>query len=291
MNWQEFTPEAGLEKVETYLRKNRPECCLLLSLLENPTVLERIRSESRLFALSDGQQKVIWAVLQQDRHNVIPGIPDGPIPDADLDGLAELLKSVSVPGIVGRPSEVNPLAQRIARLKNQTVKTAMTQRVLSTRQVDWSKTPGREIVHPKVRLMRESDREIVTRFVEGFANEALADSPADQNRITGQIPSLLTGSGRYFLLEDSRGEPAAIAAYSGVGKDHVRVGLVYTPPEKRGQGFAGQIVAEISQRALDQGMAFVSLFTDATNPMSNRAYERVGFRLVCDSVHLRFAQP
>ena len=57
----------------------------------------------------------------------------------------------------------------------------------------------------------------------------------------------------------------------------VALGYVYTPPAARGRGYASALVAAMSQAALDDGKDFLVLFTDLSNPVSNRIYQRVGF--------------
>jgi predicted GNAT family acetyltransferase len=64
-----------------------------------------------------------------------------------------------------------------------------------------------------------------------------------------------------------------------------RIGPVYTPAEFRGHGYANAAVAGVSQVLLDQG-ARVCLFTDQANPISNRIYQRIGFRPVVDMAQL-----
>ena len=60
------------------------------------------------------------------------------------------------------------------------------------------------------------------------------------------------------------------------------VSLVYTPPALRGNGFASATVAALSQRELDAGMRWCSLFTDLANPTSNHIYAEVGYRPAAD---------
>lgn len=78
---------------------------------------------------------------------------------------------------------------------------------------------------------------------------------------------------------------AALARETWTG---IAVNAVYTPPEERGRGYASACVAALSQHALDGGRDFCMLFTDATNATSNRIYERIGYRFVCDSEEWRF---
>ena len=64
------------------------------------------------------------------------------------------------------------------------------------------------------------------------------------------------------------------------------VAYVYTPPPLRGRGFASAVVAELSQRELDAGQSWCSLFTDAANPTSNHIYTEIGYEPRCDFRHL-----
>lgn len=67
-----------------------------------------------------------------------------------------------------------------------------------------------------------------------------------------------------------------------------RVGPVYTPPEQRNHGFASAVTATVSQHLVRLG-ARVMLFTDSTNPTSNRIYQNLGYRLIDEVLNVRFA--
>ena len=62
---------------------------------------------------------------------------------------------------------------------------------------------------------------------------------------------------------------------------------VYTPPEYRGKGYASACVAALSQRLLDEGYQFTSLFTDLANPTSNSIYMKVGYVPRADFVKIK----
>ena len=61
-----------------------------------------------------------------------------------------------------------------------------------------------------------------------------------------------------------------------------RVGPVYTPPERRGHGYATSLVAELTAERLAAGHAFCFLFTDLSNPTSNAIYARIGYEPIAD---------
>ena len=71
----------------------------------------------------------------------------------------------------------------------------------------------------------------------------------------------------------------AIAGYAESLPDAgARIGLVYTPPELRGRGYGTAITGSLAQLLLNEGQAWVSLFADNANPVSNGIYRRLGFK-------------
>lgn len=66
---------------------------------------------------------------------------------------------------------------------------------------------------------------------------------------------------------------------------------MYTPPERRGRGYASNNVAAASQAQLDSGLRFLFLYTDLSNPTSNRIYRDIGYQPVCDVDEYRFEDP
>ena len=114
--------------------------------------------------------------------------------------------------------------------------------------------------------------------------------PADPAEVAGMTDRWLAGRGRaLYLWED--GEVASLAGIGSPTPHGVRVGPVYTPPDRRGRGYASALVAGISQAALDAGRTFCFLFTDLANPTSNHIYETIGYRPVRDVDMWRFERP
>jgi predicted GNAT family acetyltransferase len=76
------------------------------------------------------------------------------------------------------------------------------------------------------------------------------------------------------------GRPVSMAVGGRKLKHGRTVGFVYTPPDKRGKGYATELVALLSQRILKDGYSYCCLFTDLANPISNRIYQRIGYEWV-----------
>jgi predicted GNAT family acetyltransferase len=63
---------------------------------------------------------------------------------------------------------------------------------------------------------------------------------------------------------------------------------VYSPPEKRGHGYASACTAAVSQMLLDNGRKFCFLYTDLRNPTSNKIYQQIGYQPVLDFAEYSF---
>jgi ribosomal protein S18 acetylase RimI-like enzyme len=121
------------------------------------------------------------------------------------------------------------------------------------------------------------DRELVTRWMSAF----YADIGESH-----QAPAVLPDD---VLLWETDGEPAALVTRSRAAAGAVRIQHVYTPPERRGRGFAGALTAAATQGALDAGATEVVLFTDLANQTSNGLYRRLGYQPVEDRTVVEFA--
>lgn len=140
------------------------------------------------------------------------------------------------------------------------------------------------------RVARESDRPTLVDWFQGFSAEALPDGdhPAQREDAERTATHWLAGGG-LWVWED--GGLAAMAGASGRTPTGIRVGAVYTPPDKRRRGYASALVAALSQAQLDAGRRFCFLYTDLANPTSNHIYQAIGYEAVCDVDEYRFGAP
>jgi predicted GNAT family acetyltransferase len=134
------------------------------------------------------------------------------------------------------------------------------------------------------RLAGRTDRDLLTAWFGAFARE-VDDIPAHDHR--SDIDKRLGYGG--ITLWEAGGVPVSVACLTRAVGGMARVGPVYTPPERRGRGYAAAATAAVSQAALDAGAREVVLYTDLANPTSNALYERLGYAPVEDRVVLSFA--
>lgn len=126
----------------------------------------------------------------------------------------------------------------------------------------------------------------VEEFLER-GGEFLLAREAEHNLILGLALDrrLAEAHGGVMLWEDAlpeRTEPVSLAAFGGATPNGIRIGPVYTPPDRRGRGYASALTAELTASLLAGGRRFCFLFTNLANPTSNSIYQQVGYRPVTD---------
>ena len=128
-----------------------------------------------------------------------------------------------------------------------------------------------------MRVAGAADRDTLVDWVVAFREEASGE-PSGRAAVERAVDARLAAGSLHVWEADGR--PVASAGWAGATPHGIRVNLVYTPPPLRGRGYAGALVAALSQRLLDGGRALVFLHTDLANPTANGVYRRIGYRLV-----------
>ena len=137
----------------------------------------------------------------------------------------------------------------------------------------------------QVRVATEADRDLLVRWVDAFLAEALERRSPEEAAVLVDR-SFRTGTRTWYLWDDNG--PVSVAASAGPTPNGIRIGPVYTPPEKRKRGYASAVTAAASQIELDNGRRFIFLFTDLSNPTSNKIYQQIGYEPVIDVDQLVF---
>jgi predicted GNAT family acetyltransferase len=137
-----------------------------------------------------------------------------------------------------------------------------------------------------LRQATAADLDLVAQWFVDFTEQALPDIETLTLNEAHEQVKIRIERGMIYLWED--GEVVSLAGSSRPTPNGIAIGPVYTPPQFRGKGYASSCVAQLSQLLLDQGRSFITLFTDLANPTSNRIYQNIGYRPVCDYTVYRF---
>ncbi len=230
-----------------------------------------------LLALDDAGESVAAIVMTPPYRALVAHGDD----QAGLETLlTDLLdRGVRVPGVVG-PEPTSGWVNRWWKARTgTTVTVGMRQGVYRLATVTPApRTPGH------VREATSADEAVLLPWLSAFFAEVHLDvgSPEESWR------AFTSGGYRRLHVFEVGGEPVSIAGVGARTPHGRRIGPVYTPPERRGRGYAEALVAEVSGQLLEAGNDFCFLFTDLDNPTSNAVYERIGYEMVITSTEYDF---
>lgn len=128
-----------------------------------------------------------------------------------------------------------------------------------------------------VRRFRADEEDLVTRWMAGYAREALnqPESPELWENSRRQAQAEIAVSSDWVL--EVNGEPVASSRFNASLPEVVQVGGVWTLPEERGRGYARSVVAASLLEAREHGVSEGILFTAQDNWPAIRAYQSLGF--------------
>jgi uncharacterized protein len=231
--------------------------------------------QRRLWLVEDGPE-VVGAALRTPPLNLILARPRS---DAALEQLAATVDG-DLPGVVGALPEVEDFAAAWAERTGATPRLAFRQGVYALEHVrPVGDVPGR------MRPATPDDRPLLLDWSRAFGVEAGPEDPPDEERVVRGVDHRLSSPRAGLVLWEHDG-PVCLAGFGGHTPNGIRIGPVYTPPERRGRGYASALVAELSAELLSQGRRFCFLYTDLANPTANRIYERIGYERVCESAEI-----
>lgn len=237
-------------------------------------------------ATVEDRNKVVMTAIMTPPHRVVLSLvePDSLRPRA-LAAVAGDLRSdhARLPGVLGPSVVSREFSEQWRAISGQAWSPGMKERIYQLETV--TPVPG---VSGRLRRASEADRPRLRTWIVAFTEESMGeDEPLDPDRwVDGMVSMPNRG---VFLWED--GVPVSMVGFGGPTRHGVRIGPVYTPPEHRRHGYASAATAAVSQWILDSGRRFCFLFTDLANPTSNRIYQAIGYRPVCDVDVYRFAAP
>jgi len=219
--------------------------------------------------VEDANREVVGCAFRTAPHKV--GLTRLPKEAAPTLTSAIADRFAHVPGFLGPEDVAMAVAGDWVALRGGALSPGMRQRIYRLDAV----TPPVG-VRGRLRRGESGDLALALAWGEGFARDAGSHFRPSATAVASWI-----AAGLLFLWE-AGGEPVSMAVARGATPHGIRVGYVYTPPEHRRSGYAGALVATVSQRMLDDGYWFCVLYTDLGNPTSNAIYARVGYRPVCD---------
>jgi predicted GNAT family acetyltransferase len=231
------------------------------------------RGGERFFAVRDDRDVLTGSALVVDTQTLFLSLM---APDAVTALAAQLRDSeVRLAGVIGRQDLLDTFIASFAQSATVFVN-------LMLYQLEGAPDSGR--ASGDARLATMDDLSLLVNWHAAFEREVgmiKVPTPLQERvsrRIDDQQLSLWIVDGAVVSFAGANALPASSA----------RVGPVYTPPELRGRGYAQAVTVAASLQVQRDEPRTVFLFTDASNPASNKAYQRIGFRHIADHAHWLF---
>jgi predicted GNAT family acetyltransferase len=261
-----------------FLAAREAEHCLLLGISSMIANHPEVYPGPRFWAVCEAD-RVVAAALRTPPHNVLLSLVDEPRWLAALGD--DMLASDDLPGAFGPTAAARTLADTWSARTGRTALRVMQERIFRLdRVVSPPVAPGR------CREADHRDRARLAGWLSAFNAEAQPEVPVGDTAEAAD--RLIRRVGRVAYLWEDDGEVVSLAVVGGSTPRGIRIGPVYTPPARRGRGYASNLVAEASQRQLDAGRSFCLLFTNLANPTSNHIYRAIGYTPVVDVDQYRF---
>ncbi|EOR21557.1 GNAT family N-acetyltransferase [Cytobacillus oceanisediminis] len=257
-----------------YLEKEEAVNGLPLGILMNidekikPTVMAGVYKDEQpiLMLLQTHPKQIIVSVFQK----IIP---------LELSLISKLIHEsiTEIPGFIGEKTIVREMAQHIASLRQLKVILGMDQRIYQLNEV--KKKPSNL---GNFRWITKNDQSTIQQWVYDFA--ASINQPLEMEQASKRVEELIQG-GKLAGWEVDH-QLVSMANASRPTKNNITINFVYTPKEFRNKGYATNCVAELSERLLESDFSSTSLYTDITNPTSNKIYMEIGYQPMIDSILL-----
>lgn len=198
-----------------------------------------------------------------------------PLNPAALEALIDFLAASErqVSGVNGVDAVSDAFARIWQEKTGQACRSVLRMRAYELRSVVPVEYPsgGMRLAKPhEAQLAADLHNAMVEEVVSGPRRVATAESQISQIE-----------SGNVFFWEDE-GKVVAVTVANRPQIKGICLSGVYTLPQQRKKGYARALVAEVSKELLRRGYKLTNLFTDLSNPTSNKIYQEVGYQPVCD---------
>lgn len=287
MNLQRFDDvEEFVLRAEPFLLAHEAAHCLPLGILSTLRAQQNPwGAEPPYLALVEDAGRLVLAAVRTPPYGLIVSLP---ATDAQVDeALARVAADAralygALPGVNGPAAISRAFAEHWQALTGAPYSVGVQERIYQLDVViPVTGVPG------SMRRVSAGDRDLLARWIAAFSAEA-GTEPADPDAWADLSIAADPALRGVYLWEDG-GAVVSLAGYSGPTAHGMRIGPVYTPPERRGRGYASAGTAALSQMLLDGGRQFCFLFTDLANPTSNKIYQQIGYRPVADLDVYRFS--
>ncbi|HOZ37216.1 MAG TPA: GNAT family N-acetyltransferase [Anaerolineaceae bacterium] len=198
-----------------------------------------------------------------------------PLDRAALEALADALieSGWHLPGVNG----IDAVSDCFAEIWQEKTR-QQPRRIVNTRAYELSQVLSVSYPLGKMKIADASEAPLAAEMLNAMSEEVVL---GPRRLYTADLALESIQQRRTFFWVDN-GEVVCITLATRPQIKGICVSGVYTPPAFRRKGYARALVAEVSKELLSRGYEFTNLFTDLSNPTSNKIYQEIGYKPVCD---------
>ena len=263
--------EKALDELSRDETRNNLILGLALRLREDPHAYTE--QTPMITIVSDDQENIGAMAIMTPPFPMI--VQSEPLNVAALESLADTLISGGwkLSGVNGVTDESDAFAQIWRKKTGHEVRLLKTLRAYELRNVQ-------DLDYPvgKMRVAEERDAQKSADMLSAMQEEL---------KLEGSSSATFEGALRnihlkrtFFWVVDGEVVSTTISVRPQI--KGICISGVYTPPEHRQRGYARALVAQVSKEMLSRGFELTNLFTDLSNPTSNKIYQEIGYKPVCD---------
>jgi hypothetical protein len=138
------------------------------------------------------------------------------------------------------------------------------------------------------RLARSDEAQLIVDWIIESQLEAKT-SETDYEAVL-KMAARYIDEGRVYLFEKDEIAVSMVIKERTIANGVV-LSYVFTPVEYRGEGYATANVYYLSKALLEEGFDFCTMLVDKRNPLSVRAYEKIGYVIVDDIYEYKVFPP
>ena len=253
-----------LDVYQPFLREDEITNGLMIGLLERDNLIPDL-----MISVTQGDSLLLGTIVGK---NMI--LASNTTDRTLYNELVSFMDTTEYPGIIGPKTYCDIYKQVYDETHETPLKTAMNQRIYACHQVNnVSEDIG------LFRLATKEDIDILTPWIIDF--EIMVEGSANEEDLITSLMKRIESEVLYVL--EMNGEVVSMAQRARPLKTTETVGLVYTPIKHRKKGYATRVV-ELLTILIHQDGKIATLYTDLSNPTSNKIYMDIGYQPHCDSI-------
>jgi predicted GNAT family acetyltransferase len=225
--------------------------------------------------------EIVLAAIMTPPHNLVLSYTKTM---KSIDQLIRFLlnNNIEIPGLLAFKKGAKRFVKLWNKKKGVGYKLIMNERVYKLERVE-ERYLGSHGFRP-IDLSLES---LVLKWLKLFTEETLPHENSEIDEEVRKITKQRIEEKRYYMLFDDD-NPVSMVHMARKTPNGNLINQMFTPPNLRGRGYATEAVAKISKLLLDEGNAYCFLFTDLSNPTSNKTYQDVGYKPIMDMDQYKF---